>query len=85
MTLSRILSGHVIDILKDLAANWFHAIMTSPPYWQLRDYKTPHQLWPATLPGLQYTGKGDKLKAIESIIVKLEATLTGFLEVLEKA
>jgi len=38
-----------------------------------------------TLPGLQYTGKGDKLKAIESIIVKLEATLTGFLEVLEKA
>jgi len=47
MTLTKVLNGHVIEVAKGLPANWFHSILTSPPYWQLRDYKTPHQQWPA--------------------------------------
>ena len=34
----RILKGHVIDKLRDLPDTSVHCVVTSPPYWGLRDY-----------------------------------------------
>lgn len=41
----RLLSGHVIDVLRTLPAESVHTICTSPPYWGLRDYKTEPVIW----------------------------------------
>lgn len=36
----RFYQGHVIDVLKRLPAQSVHCVVTSPPYWGLRDYGT---------------------------------------------
>jgi len=36
---------HVIDILRQLPPDSVHCVMTSPPYWGLRDYGTPPVKW----------------------------------------
>lgn len=41
-----ILHGHVIDKLAELPDKSVHMVMTSPPYYALRNYKTPEQTWP---------------------------------------
>lgn len=38
--------GHVIDVLRGLPEKSVHTVVTSPPYWALRNYKTPAQVWP---------------------------------------
>lgn len=43
---STLLEGHVLDVLAGLPAGHFHTVVTSPPYWQLRNYSTPPQTWP---------------------------------------
>lgn len=40
-----LLEGHVVDVLATLPAGHFHTVCTSPPYWQLRVYGTPPQVW----------------------------------------
>ncbi len=45
-----VLTGHVIDELRKLKANSIQTIVTSPPYWSLRDYGTPPQIWSSGLP-----------------------------------
>lgn len=40
----RILNGDVRDVLRDLRADSFDAIVTSPPYWLLRDYGVAGQI-----------------------------------------
>lgn len=30
--------GHVIDVLKKIPDNVIHTVVTSPPYWALRQY-----------------------------------------------
>lgn len=39
--------GHVLDVLRDLAADGARAqcVVTSPPYWGLRDYGTRAAIW----------------------------------------
>src|ERR1043166_5243898 len=37
--------GHVLDVLRAMAADSVHCIVTSPPYWGLRDYKLEAQVW----------------------------------------
>jgi DNA modification methylase len=39
-----ILQGDVLDRLRDLPENHFDCVMTSPPYWGLRDYGVEGQL-----------------------------------------
>lgn len=46
MTL-RLLEGHVLDTLKELAPASVHCVVSSPPYWGLRDYNLPPQVWDA--------------------------------------
>lgn len=36
----RLYHGHVVDVIKRLPARLAHCIVTSPPYWGLRDYGT---------------------------------------------
>ncbi len=40
----RVLEGDSLTILKTLPADSFHACVTSPPYWGLRDYGIEHQI-----------------------------------------
>ncbi len=42
---NKILQGHVIDVLKKLPDDSVDMMITSPPYWGLRDYDTDHQIW----------------------------------------
>lgn len=44
MSKYEIIMGNALDALKDLPENHFHSIVTSPPYWQLRDYFCEGQL-----------------------------------------
>jgi DNA modification methylase len=41
----RVLRGHVLDVLAELPAKSVHVCVTSPPYWGLRAYGTPPQVW----------------------------------------
>lgn len=43
----RILLGHVLDRLAELPADSVNCVVTSPPYWGLRDYGIPPQIWGA--------------------------------------
>ncbi|HVM94834.1 MAG TPA: hypothetical protein VMT89_00530, partial [Candidatus Acidoferrales bacterium] len=40
-----VLHGHVIDLARQLAPGSIHCIVTSPPYWGLRNYHTEPQVW----------------------------------------
>lgn len=40
-----ILQGEVRDVLRHLPAESIHCVVTSPPYWGLRDYGIPPVLW----------------------------------------
>lgn len=37
--------GHVLDVLKDMPDESVDCVMTSPPYWGLRTYKTEPIVW----------------------------------------
>jgi DNA modification methylase len=37
--------GHVLDVLRQLPAESVQCVVTSPPYWGLRDYGVPAQVW----------------------------------------
>lgn len=41
----RLHCGHVIDVLRDLEAGSVQTVVTSPPYWGLRNYGTVGQVW----------------------------------------
>jgi DNA modification methylase len=42
---TRILVGHVLDKLAELSDESVHCVVTSPPYYGLRDYGIEHQVW----------------------------------------
>lgn len=37
--------GHCIDVLRRLPSRTMHCVVTSPPYWSLRDYGVPATVW----------------------------------------
>ncbi len=39
-----LLEGDIREILKDLPSEFVHTVITSPPYWNLRDYQNENQL-----------------------------------------
>lgn len=41
-----IYQGHVLDMLAALPDESVHCVVTSPPYWGLRDYGLPAVVWP---------------------------------------
>lgn len=43
--LNTIVQGHVLEQLQMLPDECIDCIVTSPPYWALRDYKTEPQIW----------------------------------------
>lgn len=38
-----VLLGDIVEQMKDIPDNSIDSIITSPPYWQLRDYGFPEQ------------------------------------------
>jgi DNA modification methylase len=42
---TRILLGHVLDVLKTMEDESVHCVITSPPYYGLRSYGTEPQIW----------------------------------------
>ncbi len=40
-----VLQGHIIDVLRTLPDESVQCVVTSPPYWGLRAYKTQPQVW----------------------------------------
>ena len=42
--------GHILDVLPQMPAESVHCVVTSPPYWGLRDYGLPPQLWDGVCP-----------------------------------
>lgn len=46
MNLLEIRQGHCIDQLRQMPKDSVHCVVTSPPYWNLRDYKIPPVEWP---------------------------------------
>lgn len=73
-----ILEGCAYSVLQTLPANSVDCIITSPPYWGLRDYGIEPTDWPACsyapMPGLPKI----KVKA-ETSCLGLEKTLHAFL------
>lgn len=55
----KLLQGHILDRLRQLPDNSVHCIVTSPPYWGLRDYGVPGQL------GVEPTPKRYLAKMVE--------------------
>ena len=45
MTTWEIRQGHVLEQLRAMPPDSVHCIVTSPPYWGLRDYELPAQVW----------------------------------------
>jgi len=43
----KIFNGHVLDELKKFPDESIDCVITSPPYWALRDYDTSPQIWDA--------------------------------------
>jgi DNA modification methylase len=41
----QILTGDCVDIMRGLPAESVHCVVTSPPYWGLRDYQIPSSIW----------------------------------------
>jgi DNA modification methylase len=42
---TEILQGNALEVLAGLPDAHFHCCVTSPPYWGLRDYKSPPTVW----------------------------------------
>src|SRR5579883_1450558 len=42
-----VLQGHCLELLRTLPAECVQTVVTSPPYWSLRDYGTEPQFWDA--------------------------------------
>jgi len=40
-----IYKGHVLEVLSGMASESVHCVITSPPYWGLRDYGIEPQIW----------------------------------------
>jgi DNA modification methylase len=45
-----ILHAHILDAIKQIPDGSVHCVVTSPPYWGLRNYGTEPQVWPDSLP-----------------------------------
>jgi len=45
MSDSRIICGDCVEVLGTLADNSVHCVVTSPPYWGLRDYAVEPPWW----------------------------------------
>ena len=45
MDFNKIYVGDVFDVLKTFPDECVNMVMTSPPYWALRNYKTNYQIW----------------------------------------
>jgi len=43
--INKIIQGHALNVLKALPAESVNCVVTSPPYWSLRDYNIEPVIW----------------------------------------
>nr|BDD45328.1 hypothetical protein 6 [Elusimicrobiota bacterium] len=43
--INKIINGNALDVLKTIPDESVDCVVTSPPYWALRDYQTSHLIW----------------------------------------
>jgi DNA modification methylase len=65
-----LLHGDAKDVLKDLPENFVHTVVTSPPYWQLRDYFANDQLGQERTPEEYVKNLVDICKEIKRVLRK---------------
>lgn len=71
--------GHVLDVLKRMPDRSVHCIVTSPPYFQLREYGGPDHYWP--------DGKRGKLgeeSTLDKYVFRLHAIFEQLYRVLRR-
>ena len=56
--------GHALDLLPEIPDGVIHCVVTSPPYWGLRDYKAPAVVWGGE-PGCEHVWGAELPRAIE--------------------
>lgn len=59
--------GNVLEVLKEFPAKSVHCVVTSPPYWSLRDYQIPPTVWPNPEHDLAQWTECDHEFAVETI------------------
>ena len=47
---NKIYQGHVLDVLRKMPDASVHCVVTSPPYWGLRNYNLPSTIWDSEPP-----------------------------------
>lgn len=65
---STIITGNTLDVLKSIPDNFVHSVITSPPYWSLRDYELPGQI------GLEHN-VDDYISALVDIFAQIRRVL----------
>jgi len=45
LEINKIYQGHTPDVLKPFPDDSIDCVITSPPYWSLRDYQLEPQIW----------------------------------------
>lgn len=60
-TMLTLYQGHVLDVLRAMPAESVHCIVTSPPYFGLRNYKLPPQVWGGE-PGCEHDFAEEELR-----------------------
>lgn len=69
--INTIICGHSLEVLRQIPAESVHMVMTSPPYWSKRSYKTIPHIWDS-VPGCEHdfsieTEAGDiRYRGVES-------------------
>lgn len=59
MNTFQIIVGHFLSVAKKIPDASVHSVITSPPYWHLRNYKTRPQVWDAR-PGCKHRWKRER-------------------------
>lgn len=65
-----LLNGDSLEILKNFPNNTFHTAVTSPPYWQLRDYFVDNQLGHEATPEEYVENLVDILREVKRVLRK---------------
>jgi|GEM_PF-1541117 DNA modification methylase len=73
---------HVLDCLARLPNNSIDTVITSPPYWGLRDYKLPSVMWDED-PNYQHEWSGKYIRIMKSRMKWGHMTLDDSIERIE--
>ena len=68
--MNKILQGNVTDKLKEIESNTVQCVVTSPPYWGLRDYGSDGQLGLEETPEIYVENMVEVFREIKRVLKK---------------